>query len=191
MQRAIILAAGAVTAAVVLGGRRRKQRNGPADTSQQELRLGKQQRQLVHAFQGSPEQAATPTAQQATDASRGNVQPQRPNMSYAYSSLLLLLSLAVAAYTVMVLLLRGQPDVAAAAALTWLLAAPALLSIGKQHAAASSVEVAEAQSVDGDATMVIADLDPPTKVLAAFHGTWIKVRGVCEHGRHVWDSGAL
>jgi hypothetical protein len=95
-------------------------------------------------------------------------------MSYAYSSLLLLLSLAVAAYTVMVLLLRGQPDLAAAAGLTWLLAAPALLSIGKQHAEASSVEAAEAQSVDGDATMVIADLDPPTKVLAAFHGTWIK-----------------
>jgi hypothetical protein len=99
-------------------------------------------------------------------------------MSYAYSSLLLLVSLAVAVYTVVMLLVRGQPDLAAAAALTWLLAAPAVLSLGKKQAdaaaAAASAQRAAAEAADADATMVITDMQPPTKILADFHGTWIK-----------------
>jgi hypothetical protein len=100
-------------------------------------------------------------------------------MSYAYSSLLLLVSLAVAVYTVVMLLLRGQPDLAAAAALTWFLAAPAVLALGKQQADAAAARVQQAteaaEAATADATMEITDLEPPTKVLSDFHGTWIKV----------------
>jgi hypothetical protein len=97
-------------------------------------------------------------------------------MSYAYSSLLLLVSLAVAVYTVVMLLVRGQPDLAAAAALTWLLAAPAVLSLGKKQAdaAAAAASAQRAAAEAADATMVITDMEPPTKILADFHGTWIK-----------------
>jgi hypothetical protein len=77
------------------------------------------------------------------------------------------------------LLLRGQPDLAAAAALTWFLAAPAVLALGKQQADAAAArmqQVAEkaAEEAAADATMEITDLEPPTKILSDFHGTWIK-----------------
>jgi hypothetical protein len=139
---------------------------------------------VVHAFSApaaAPFQYDCTAATQAANASGdGSCGSQTSiNRSYAYSSILLLASLAVAVYTVVVLLLRGQPDLAAAAALTWLFAAPAVLSLGKQQAAmaaAHATALQQAASEAADATMVITEAEPPTKVLAHFHGTWIKVR---------------
>jgi hypothetical protein len=142
---------------------------------------------VVHAFStpaAAPFQYDGTTAKQAANAAGdGSFVSQTStttiNRSYAYASILLLASLAVAVYTVVALLLRGQPDLAAAAALTWLFAAPAVLSLGKQQAAmaaAHATALQEAVSEAADATMVITEAEPPTKVLAHFHGTWIKVR---------------
>lgn len=108
-------------------------------------------------------------------------------MSYAYSSLLLLVSLAFALYTVVMLLLRGQPDLAAAAALTWFLAAPAVLALGKQQADAAAACMQQAAEAAADATMEITDLEPPTKILSDFHGTWIKVSG-CMRNTCMWRA---
>lgn len=184
MQRIVVLAAGALTAAVVVAGRRRKQQNSSVSSDYAEQQLGKQQRQVVHAFStpaAAPFQYDRTAAMQAANASGdGSFDTQTSiNRSYAYSCILLLASLAVAGYTAVVLLLRGQPDLAAAAALTWLFAAPAVLSLGKQQAAmaaAHATALQEAASEAADATMVITEAEPPTKVLAHFHGTWIKVR---------------
>lgn len=186
MQRVVVLAAGVLTAGVLAFGRRRK-RISPHSSNHHRHQLGKQQRQIVHAFSPSapPSQPDVTAAEQAADVAAGtdNIS-SRPNMSYAYSSLLLLLSLAVAVYTVLMLLIRGQPDLAAAAALTWFLAAPAVLSLGKQRSAAAAAASVQAQPAEAaaDATMVITELvEPPTKVLADFHGTWIKVSTMIKH----------
>lgn len=149
-----------------------------------------QQRQVVHAYQ-SPE--ADGSSNSADPSSAGSSSKGSTiSRSYAYSSVFLLLSLALAVYTSAVLAMRGQQDLAAVAAVTWLLAAPAVLSLGRRRQAALSSSSSSAAGVDAqgaDATMVITEAEPPTKILADFHGTWIKVGMEASTHTHTESKG--
>jgi hypothetical protein len=139
------------------------------------------QQQHILAMKQLPSSSPTPVSSEAS----------MPSMRGAWSSLLLLLSMALALGSVALLVARGQGDAAATVALTWLLAAPAILALGKQSAQRQQSmqqqqQQQQQQGMQEDAVMVVEDgasdfssqqrLAQPTQdVMDAFHGTWIKV----------------
>jgi hypothetical protein len=114
---------------------------------------------------------------------------------------LLLMSVAVALLSLVLLWERGQRDLPAAVAVTWLLGAPIIVLLGRRSAAGKPqqqhkqqqlkhalaagddalVVVGEAEAEEGVARGAVASPPgslPSADVLAAFHGTWIKVRAL-------------